>query len=198
MIREGFSLQQILTQVEVVVLSVTENDEAANEMGESWAAISINRPPFTRTSYRELTHGARVLAAGVAVLVSLNEALGLGSRGRATGKLLVESNNPLHARGVGGTANGLEPSLSVFHSPPVAIMSFIICVSSIQGSCDRAVGGFGDHSGENGMGLRSTYVGRGDLFPRLARFIQFSRALHTFGGTRVETMFAVCWYVWDG
>jgi hypothetical protein len=117
MIREGFSLQQILTQVEVVVLSVTENDEAANEMGESWAAISINRPPFTCTLYRELTHGARVLAASVAVLVSLDQALGLSSRGRATGKLLVESNNPLHARSIGGTANGLESSLSAFHSP---------------------------------------------------------------------------------
>jgi len=59
------------------------------------------------TSSRKLTHGASVLAVHVTVLVSLNEALGLGGRGRATGELLVESNDPLHARGIGGTANGL-------------------------------------------------------------------------------------------
>lgn len=39
-------LQEELTQVEVVVLSVTEDDEAANEMGESWDAVSIHSPPF--------------------------------------------------------------------------------------------------------------------------------------------------------
>jgi len=41
------------------------------------------------------------------VLVSLEEALGLRSRGRAARELLVESDNPLHARGISGTANGL-------------------------------------------------------------------------------------------
>jgi len=70
-------------------------------------SVSLVLHSLVCASCRELTHGARVLAAGVAVLVSLDEALGLGSRGRATGELLVESNNPLHARGIGGTANGL-------------------------------------------------------------------------------------------
>jgi len=65
------------------------------------------------------------------VLVSLDEALGLGSRGRATGELLVESNNPLHARGIGGTANGLEPILSALHDPLFAhISSIILCHQS--------------------------------------------------------------------
>lgn len=108
-------------------------------------------------SCRELTHGARVLAAGVAVLVSLDQALGLSSRGRATGELLVESNNPLHARGIGGTANGLETSLSVFHSSSVSSMSSIICFASIQGSFECAVGGFGDLGGkrDGGSGART-------------------------------------------
>jgi hypothetical protein len=149
-------------------------------------------------SCRELTHGTRVLAAGVTVLVSLDEALGLSSRGRATGKLLIESNNPLHARSIGGTANGLESSLSAFGSPQVASISSIIRVLSIQERFECAAVGFRDLSGENGRELRSTYVGRGDLYPRLAIFTTFPTALHTFGGTRVETMFAVFCYGWDG
>ena len=58
-------------------------------------------------SIQEHTGSARVLAAHVAVLVSLDKALRLGSRGRATRELLVESDDPLHARGISGTANGL-------------------------------------------------------------------------------------------
>ena len=53
------------------------------------------------------THGASVLAVHVAMLVSLEEALGLGSRGRAARERLVESDNPLHAGSISGTANGL-------------------------------------------------------------------------------------------
>ena len=76
-------------------------------------------------------------------------------------------------------------------------MSSIVCFASIQGRFECAVDGFGDRSEGNGRGLRSTYVGRGDLDLRLAVFTRFSTALHTFGGTRVETMFAVFWYGWD-
>jgi hypothetical protein len=60
------------------------------------------------------TGSASVLAVHVTVLVSLEEALGLGSRGRATRELLVESDNPLHARGISGAANGLQTCLSAF------------------------------------------------------------------------------------
>ena len=42
-------------------------------------------------------------------------------------------------------------------------MSSIIRVLSIQESFECAVVGFRDLSEENGRGLRSTYVGRGDL-----------------------------------
>jgi hypothetical protein len=77
-------------------------------------------------------------------------------------------------------------------------MSSIIRVLSIQESFECAAVGFRDLSEENGRGLRSTYVGRGDLYPLLAIFTRFSTATHTFGGTRVETMFAVFWYGWDG
>jgi len=71
-------------------------------------------------------------------------------------------------------------------------------ITSILGSFESAAGGFGDHSERNGRGLRSTYVGRSDLYPELATIAQFLTAQHTFGGTRVETMFAVMCSVWDG
>ena len=77
-------------------------------------------------------------------------------------------------------------------------MSSIICFASIQGRFECAVGGFGDKSEGNGRGLRSTYVGRGDLYQLSAEFMSISVKQHTFGGTRVETMIAVYGYGWGG
>jgi len=40
------SLWKSLTQVEVVVLRVTDDNEAANKVGEGWAVVSIPHPTF--------------------------------------------------------------------------------------------------------------------------------------------------------
>lgn len=45
--------------MEVVVLRVTDEDEAANEVGESWATVSIPGPPFTRICLIENLRMAR-------------------------------------------------------------------------------------------------------------------------------------------
>lgn len=52
------------------------------------------------------THARRVLAK-VASLVPLKEALGLDGRGLATGQLLVEGDDAIHAGGISGRANAL-------------------------------------------------------------------------------------------
>lgn len=114
-------------------------------------------------SIQEHTGSARVLAAHVAVLVSLNKALGLGSRGRATRELLVESDDPLHARGISGTANGLEIFLSAFHDPLISFASSNVRIRSVHRGVGCAFRGSGGRSEENGRGFRSTYVGRSDL-----------------------------------
>ena len=60
------------------------------------------------------TLGGGVLATEVLVLVTTDEALGLDLGGGATGKLLVEVDDALHADGIGGGADGLWfPSRSV-------------------------------------------------------------------------------------
>jgi hypothetical protein len=76
-------------------------------------------------------------------------------------------------------------------------MSSIIRVLSIQESFECAVVGFRDLSEENGRGSGARTLGEA-TYPRLAISTISSTALHTFGGTRVETMFAVFWYGWDG
>lgn len=132
------------------------------------------------------------------MLVSLEEALGLRSRGRAARELLVESDNPLHARGVSGTANGLFLYLSAFRRLPTSILSsacsFQVVRRGIGCAFDCSSGG----SEENGRGLRRTYVGRGDLYKLSARFMSITIEQRTFGGTRVETMIAVYGYGWGG
>ena len=97
------------------------------------------------------------------MLVSLEEALGLRSRGRAARELLVEGDNPLHARGISGTANGLGSCLSAFRHLSASISSSdcrvrVVC-RGFECASDCSSGG----SEENGRGLESTYVGRGDL-----------------------------------
>jgi hypothetical protein len=140
------------------------------------------------------TSSASVLAVHVTVLVSLEEALGLGSRGRAARELLVESDNPLHARGISGTANGLQTCLSAFRRLFHANMSSGFRVRSGCRGIQCAFGGSFGGSEENGRGLRSTYVGRSDLYRKSACFANNSLGQHTFGGTRVETMVAVFGY----
>lgn len=132
------------------------------------------------------------------MLVSLEEALGLRSRGRATGELLVESDNPLHARGISGTANGLLLCLSAFRHLSTSIPSSVCRVQCVRRGVGCAFGCSSGGSEENGRGLRSTYVGRGDLYQLSAGFISISLEQHTFGGTRVETMIAVYGYGWGG
>jgi hypothetical protein len=140
------------------------------------------------------TSSASVLAVHVTVLVSLEEALGLGSRGRAARELLVESDNPLHARGISGTANGLQTCLSAFRRLFHSNMSSGFRVRSGCRGIQCAFGGSFGGSEENGRGLRSTYVGRSDLYRKSACFANNSLGQHTFGGTRVETMVAVFGY----
>ena len=97
------------------------------------------------------------------MLVSLEETLGLRSRGRAARKLLVESDDPLHARGISGTANGLWLCLSAFRHLSTSILS---SANRFEGVCRGIECAFDCLSGgseEDGRGLRSTYVGRGDL-----------------------------------
>lgn len=98
------------------------------------------------------------------MLVSLEEALGLRSRGRAARELLVEGDNPLHARGISGTANGLGSCLSAFRHLSTSIPSSecrvrVVC-RGFGCAFDCSSGG----SEENGRGLEGTYVGRGDLY----------------------------------
>lgn len=149
--------------MEVVVLRVTDEDKATDKVGESWYAISITDPWLCLLSIREHTGSARVLAAHVAVLISLNKALGLGSRGRATRELLVESDDPLHARGISGTANGLEIFLSAFLGLCISFASSSVRIRSVHRGVGCAFRGSGGRSEENGRGFRSTYVGRSDL-----------------------------------
>lgn len=137
------------------------------------------------------TGSAGVLAVHVTVLVSLDQALGLSSRGRAARKLLVESDNPLHARGISGTANGLQTCLSAFRHLLRPSFSFAIHIRSVCRGVGCAFGVSRGGSEENGRGLRSTYVGRSDLYQMSADFTRTSFEKHTFGGTRVETMIAV-------
>ena len=132
------------------------------------------------------------------MLVSLEEALGLRSRSSATGELLVESDNPLHARGISGTANGLYLYLSAFRHLSTSSISFVYRVQTVCRGVECAFRVSSSGSEENGRGLRSTYVGRGDLYRLSACFADYSFKQHTFGGTRVETMIAVYGYGWGG
>jgi hypothetical protein len=110
------------------------------------------------------TGSASVLAVHVTVLVSLEETLGLSSRGRAARELLVESDNPLHARGISGTANGLQMYLSAFRRLFHSNMSSRVRIRSVCRSRGCAFGDSFGRSEENGRGLRNTYVGRSDLY----------------------------------
>lgn len=58
------------------------------------------------SSRRARTLGGGVLAE-VGLLVTAEEALGLGLGSRAAGELLVEADDLLHADGIGGGTNGL-------------------------------------------------------------------------------------------
>lgn len=149
-------------------------------------------------SYQEHTGSARVLAAHVAVLVSLDKALGLGGRGRATRELLVESNNPLHARGISGTANGLE----VFRQLPISLL-YLFYVPSF--AFDRSIVVLGAQFVVQAVDRRRTGGGSGARTLGEATWIGYQYnphdilcAPHTFGGTREETMIAVLGYVWGG
>lgn len=101
------------------------------------------------------------------MLVSLEETLGLRSRGRATGKGLVEGDDSLHARGISSTANGLQPCLSASRVLPCSAKSIPRRIYSASRGFECAFGGWSARSEENGRGSWGTYVGRGDLYKLL-------------------------------
>lgn len=133
-------LVRVLTQMEVVVLSVADDNETADEVDKRCKSLSVplfpaHPCPFYWQSGSEVvrTHRPGVLAVHVPVLVPLDEALGLRLRCWAARELLVESDDSLHAGGICGTANGLyhPPSAPVQFKPIFhTYAAIIICYST--------------------------------------------------------------------
>ena len=87
------------------------------------------------------TGSAWVPAAHVLELIPLQEALGLGLRGRATGELLVEANNTLHAVCVGSAANSLSRSSQITSALHIASGPATISLYGYQSRYRMAIRG---------------------------------------------------------
>ena len=100
------SLQESLTQVEVVVLSVANSDKGANYVDERCVFWSVFRRTRVSAGVSISVLGAhthsRGILAKVGLLVAAEESLGLGLGGSAARQLLVEAHDLLHADSVRG------------------------------------------------------------------------------------------------
>jgi hypothetical protein len=77
----------------------------------TWTSAAFVSRLSASTESEVRTPRGRVLAH-VSLLVAGEQSLGLDLGSGATGKLLVEAHDLLHADGVGGRADGLEKSAS--------------------------------------------------------------------------------------
>lgn len=108
-----------LTEVEVVVLGVADDEEEAEGVDDGCTVTVRLRCFFSPAQHHILmldagegggiqrTLGRGVLAGEVLSSVTTENAGGLGLGSRATGELLVEVDDALHADGVGVRTKGL-------------------------------------------------------------------------------------------
>lgn len=105
-----------LTEMEVVVLCVAERNQEANDVDESctgsvWcshAHVACSRTMLLSFPLRPgVLTPSRWVLAHVLLLVASEKTLGLGLGSWATGQLLVEAHDLLHADSIGGGADSL-------------------------------------------------------------------------------------------
>lgn len=111
-----------LTQVEVVVLSVSDDEQEDNGVDDSYAAtVSVQNiikvSGGEAAASVERTLGRWVLAEVLGLVAAQNTG-GLDLGGGASGKLLVEVDDALHRNAVGVGAKGLYIAIISLVNPP--------------------------------------------------------------------------------